>query len=49
MALSIGAGIVMLQESFIGTREINHMAFNLYWPQVERKEIKVMTAVRKLL
>lgn len=29
-ALSIGAGIVMLQEPFIGTREISHSAFNFY-------------------
>lgn len=29
-ALSIVAGIVVLQEPFIGTWEINDMAFNLY-------------------
>ncbi len=49
MALSIGAGMVMLQEPFIGTREISHSAFNFYWPQAERKEIRVMTAIRKEL
>ncbi len=49
MALSIGAGIVMLQELFIGTREINHIAFNLYWSQAKRKEIKVMMTVQKKL
>ncbi len=48
-ALSIGAGIVMLQKPFIGIREISHSAFNLYWPQAERKEIRVMTAVREEL
>ena len=31
-ALSIKAGIVMLQEPFIGNREISHSAFNFYWP-----------------
>lgn len=46
-ALGIGADIVMLQEPFIGTREISHSAFNFYWPQANRKEIRVMTAVRK--
>lgn len=46
-ALNIGAGIVMLQEPFIGTREISHSAFNFYWPQANRKEIRVMTAVPK--
>ena len=46
-ALSIGAGIVMVQEPFIGSREICHNGFNFYWPQGERKEIRVMTAVRK--
>ncbi len=48
-AWSIGAGIVMLPDPFIGIREISHSAFNLYWPQAERKEIKVMTAVQKEL
>lgn len=48
-ALSIGAGIVMLQQPFIGTWEINHMAFNLYWSQAGRKEIRFMTVVRKEL
>lgn len=44
-ALSIGAGMVMLEEPFIGTREISLSAFNFYWPQAEKKEIKVMTAI----
>ena len=46
-ALSIGAGIVMVQEPFIGNREICHSEFRLYWPQGERKEIRVMTAVKE--
>ena len=29
-ALNIGAGIVILQELFIGDRELSHSAFNLY-------------------
>ena len=45
-ALSIKVGIVMLQESFIGNREISHSAFNFYWPQGERSEIRVVTALR---
>ncbi len=39
----------MLQEPFIGTREISHSAFNFYWPQAERKKIRVMTAIQKEL
>lgn len=48
-ALSIGAGMVMLQGPFIGTREISHSAFNFYWLQAERKEIKAMMAIQKEL
>ena len=32
MALNIGAGLVMLQEPFIGNQELVHSAFNFYWP-----------------
>lgn len=47
-ALSIGAGIVMLQEPFIGSREICHSAFNFYWPQTgQRNEMRVMTTIKK--
>ena len=49
IALSIRAGIVMVQEPFIGNREIAHSRFNFYWPQGERKNIRVMTVVRKEL
>ena len=49
-ALSIRAGIVMVRTlHWYGTREMSHSAFNLYWPQAERKKIRVMTAVRKEL
>ncbi len=48
-ALSVKAGIVMVQEPFIGNREIFHGEFNFYCPQGERKNIRVMTAVRKNL
>lgn len=44
-ALSIGAGMIMLQEPFIGNRKLCHSAFNFYWPQGERSEIRVMTAI----
>ena len=46
-ALIIKAGIVMLQEPFIGNRELFHSAFNFYWLQGERSEIRVVTAIRK--
>ena len=36
-ALSIGAGIVMLQEPFIGKRELCHSAFNF----ISRNEKKM--------
>ena len=36
-ALSIGAGIVMVQELFIGNREIFHNRFNFYLPQRKKK------------
>lgn len=29
--LNIGAGMVMLQEPFIGNRELSHGALNSYW------------------
>ncbi len=38
-ALSVEAGIAMVQEPFIGNREICHSGFNFYWPPGERKEI----------
>ena len=46
-ALYVGAGIVMIQELFIGNWEICHSGFNVYWLPDKRKEIRVMTAVRK--
>ena len=46
-ALSVKAGIVMVQEPFIGSRELCHSGFNFYWPERERRDIRVMTAVRK--
>ena len=48
-ALSIRAGIIMVQEPFIGNREIAHSGFNFYWLQGEKKNIRVMTAMRKEL
>ena len=45
--LSIKAGIIMIQELFISNCEILHNRFNFYWLQNERKNIKVMTSVRK--
>ena len=47
--LSIKAGIVMIQELFIGNWKISHSEFNFYWPQGERKNIRIMTTVRKNL
>ena len=46
-AISIGTKIVMVHEPFIGSPEICHNRFNFYWPPRKRKEIRVITAVRK--
>lgn len=46
-ALNIGAGVVMLQEPFIGNQELFHSAFNFYWPQRDRTATRTMIAVRK--
>ena len=46
-ALDIGAGIALLQEPFIGNRELAHSAFNFYWPQADKAAIRVVTVVRK--
>lgn len=48
-ALTVKVGIVIIQEPFIGNREISHNGFNFYWPQDERKHIRVMTAGRRTL
>ncbi len=48
-ALSLEAGIVCLQEPFIGKRNISHGAFNFYWLGGERTESRVLTAVKKKL
>lgn len=48
-SLSIGAGIVCLQEPFIGSRSISHGAFNFYWPGGLRNEVRVLTAIKKEL
>lgn len=45
--LSIGAGMVCLQEPFIGNKSIAHDAFNFYWPGGLRTEARVLTAVKK--
>ena len=46
-AISIGAGMDTLQELVISNQELCHSAFDFYWPQRERIEMRVMTAVRK--
>ncbi len=46
-ALSVGAGIVIIQELFMGNRKICHSGFNFHWPRKQRKKMRVMTAIRK--
>lgn len=40
-------GIVIVQEPFIDNQEICHSGFNFYWLPKEKKELKVITAIRK--
>lgn len=47
--LSTKADIIMIQEPFIGNWEISHSGFNFYWPQGKKKNIRVMTIMRKTL
>lgn len=49
IALSVETVIFIIQELFIGNHEISHNEFNFYWPQSERKNIRIMTVVRKNL
>lgn len=48
-AITVEAGIIIIQEPYIGNREILHSAFNFYWSQSERKNIRVMIAVKRNL
>ena len=48
-AISVEAGIVCLQEPFLGNRNITHSAFNFYWPGGSRTDARVLTAVKKEL
>lgn len=36
-----------IREAFIGNQELSHNAFNFYWPQGEKTEIRVMMEIRK--
>ena len=46
-AIDLGAGIVCIQEPFIGKRDLQHNAFVIMWPEGERKDARVLTAVRR--
>ena len=47
-ALAKGAGVVCLQEPYIGHQRVSHPGFMLYWPEAEdRKKIRVVTAIKK--
>jgi len=48
IALERGAGVVCLQEPYIGPREISHPGFTLYWPEAKnRKDIRVAVAIKR--
>ena len=44
VALVKGAGIVCLQEPYIGHQEISHPGFMVYWPEIEERS-KIGTAL----
>jgi hypothetical protein len=46
-ALRFEAGVVCIQEPFIGDKPLIHSAFNLYWPSGCRKNLRVLTVVRR--
>lgn len=48
-ALNIEVSIIVIQKLFISNWDKSHDGFNFYWPQGKRKNIKVMTSVRKNL
>ena len=47
--LGLDAGIVCIQEPFLGRKNLAHSGFNLYWPAGthDRKDNRVLIAVRK--
>jgi hypothetical protein len=46
LGLELGAGLVCLQEPYVeGT--FSHTGFLLYWPEGERRDCRVATAVRR--
>lgn len=49
--LGIGAGVVCIQELFLGNQSILHSGFNLYWPSEthDRKDNQVLITVKKNL
>lgn len=49
MAISIGAGIICLEEPFIRNKNIIYSAFHFYWLGRSRNKARVLTAVKKEL
>ena len=47
--LGLNAGIVCIQEPFLGKKDLAHSGFNLYWPAGthDRKDNRVLIAVKK--
>lgn len=47
--LGLNAGVVCIQEQFLGNKDLSHVGFNLYWPSGvhNRKDNRVLVAVRK--
>lgn len=49
MVLSIGIRIGIIEKLFICNQEIWHSKFKFYWSSKEKKELSVMTTIRKNL
>ena len=47
--LGLNAGVVCIQEPFLGNKDLSHAGFNLYWPSGvhDRKDNRVLVTVRK--
>lgn len=46
-AIIIRAGITIVEKLFIDNQEICYNRFNFFWPLGEKKEIRVLIAVKK--
>lgn len=48
-AINIRAGIICLQKSFIGNRNITYSVFNLYLLERSKTKVRIVTIIKKKL